>query len=75
MTGMAAETPLLPDPRDRPMVGLALACKVLDIGPTKGYELVAAGEFPVTVKRVGGVWKVSTRELHRFIGSDLADAC
>lgn len=54
------------------MVGLAVAARALDIGASKAYALAAAGRFPVTCKRVGGVWKVSTAELHRFIGSDTA---
>lgn len=51
------------------MVGLADACRALDIGMTKGYELVKKGEFPVPVRKVGGAWKVPTVELYRFVGS------
>jgi hypothetical protein len=61
---------LLPDPTVRPMVGFDLACQALDIGKTKGYELVAADAFPVPVRRVGGVWKVPTAPLRRYLGFD-----
>jgi hypothetical protein len=34
-------------------VPLALACRALNIGTTKGYQLARAGEFPVPLKPVG----------------------
>jgi hypothetical protein len=34
-------------------VPLALACRALSIGTTKGYQLAREGEFPVPLKPVG----------------------
>lgn len=50
-----------------PTVDLMTAARVLGIGRTKAYELARAGEFPVHVVRIGGLYRVSTAELRRFI--------
>jgi hypothetical protein len=64
------ETAIVPSAEAQPMVSLKTACRALDIGLTKGYELANKGEFPVTCKRVGGLWKVKTRELREYTGLD-----
>jgi excisionase family DNA binding protein len=53
-----------------PIVDLMTAARVLGIGCTKAYELARAGEFPVHVVRIGGLYRVSTVELLRFIRVD-----
>lgn len=34
-------------------VPLALACRALSLGKTKGYDLARAGEFPIPLQPVG----------------------
>lgn len=50
-----------------PTVDLMTAARVLGIGRTKAYELARADEFPVRVVRIGGLYRISTADLLRFI--------
>lgn len=50
-------------------VPLREAAQVLGIDPRTAYRLVARGDFPVPVLRVGTLLKVSRVQLERFIES------
>lgn len=50
------------------VVDLRTAGRALGFGITKCYELVAAGEFPVRVLRVGKSYRVPTAELLAVAG-------
>lgn len=54
-----------------PTVDLMTAARILGIGRTKAYELARAEEFPVHVVRIGGLYRVSTADLLRFIRADI----
>ncbi|MEE2049265.1 helix-turn-helix domain-containing protein [Nocardiopsis tropica] len=43
------------------------AARVLGIGRIKAYELARADELPVHVVRVGGLYRITTSDLLRFI--------
>jgi excisionase family DNA binding protein len=45
------------------------AAKILGIGRTKAYELAGSGEFPCRVIRVGDLYRVSTEDLLRLLGT------
>lgn len=47
---------------------LATAARALGIGRTKAHELARAGEFPVSVLRIGRHYKVRRAELLRALG-------
>jgi hypothetical protein len=52
-----------------PAVPLKLACRALSIGTTKGYELARKGEFPVTLRPVGGSkYRAARSEILAYLG-------
>jgi hypothetical protein len=63
-------TALLPTAEERPTVSLQQAAAALGIAPTKAYQLANAGDFPVACHRIGGVWRIPTAELRRFLKLD-----
>lgn len=48
--------------------GLPVAARALGIGRTKAYDLVAAGEFPLPVKKYGREYRVTRPDLFRYFG-------
>lgn len=60
--------------QDPAVIGIVEAGRLLGLGKTKTYELVAAGEFPVPVLTIGRRQKVSRRQLFAFIEGDQAVA-
>ena len=54
--------------QDPAVIGIVEAGRLLGLGKTKTYELVAAGEFPVPVLTIG------RRQLFAFIEGDQAVA-
>lgn len=55
-----------------PSVDLPTACKALGIGKATGYRLVAAGDFPCPVVRLGKAIRVPAAGIHRVLGLDTA---
>lgn len=55
-------------------VPLVEAAAILGIAKRTAYDLVARGEFPVPVLRVGTLLKVSRAQLERFIESGSTEA-
>lgn len=49
------------------------AARILGIGRTKAYELARRGEFPCLVIRVGDLYRVSTADLLRLLGTTTAE--
>jgi hypothetical protein len=47
---------------------LPTACRALSIGTNLGYELLARGEFPVRVLRLGRLIRIPTAELLAILG-------
>jgi hypothetical protein len=45
------------------------AAQILGIGRTKPYELARRDEFPCLVIRVGDLYRVSTADLLRLLGT------
>lgn len=43
------------------------ACSYLGISTSKGYELLHAGEFPVSARRIGSQWRISKAELDEWL--------
>jgi predicted DNA-binding transcriptional regulator AlpA len=59
---------LTPTPR---LVRFKQACEQLDITTDTGYTALRNGTFPVPVVQVGGLLKVRTADLERFLsGAD-----
>ena len=59
----------IPDPHEQPSVSLwPTAGRLLGMGRSLCYELVARGEFPVPVYRVGRLIRVPTAPLLAFLG-------
>lgn len=50
------------------VVDVKTAARALGIGENTAYELIRAGEFPVTPLRLGRLIKVPTEELRRVLG-------
>lgn len=67
---MTTATPLTPEQvRDLPaMPSVRQAFAALNIGPTNGYGLIAAGEFPIEVVPLGRAYRVRKSELLAFLG-------
>lgn len=67
---MTTATPLsLDQVRALPAMPTALqAFAALNIGETNGYKLIADGEFPVDIVRVGRAFRVRKTELLAFLG-------
>jgi hypothetical protein len=51
---------------------LETAGAILGVGRTKAYELAKAGDFPVTVLRIGRRYVVPTQLLLKLLGADQA---
>jgi hypothetical protein len=49
---------------------LAVSNRALQLGRTKGFELVKKGEYPVRVLRVGRAYRVTRADLFRALGHD-----
>ncbi len=45
------------------------AARVLGIGRTKAYELARRDEFPCLIIRIGDLYRVSTPDLLRLLGT------
>lgn len=43
------------------------AAKLLGLGRTRTYELVAKGQFPVPVKRIGREYRVRISDVEKFL--------
>jgi excisionase family DNA binding protein len=47
---------------------LRTTCRALGISRSKGYELLAAGEFPLEGFKVGSLWRFRLTDLAAFLG-------
>ncbi|GAA5033001.1 helix-turn-helix domain-containing protein [Streptomyces siamensis] len=67
---MTTATPLTPEQvRDLPaMPTVKQAFAALNIGPTNGYALVKAGDFPIEVVPLGRAFRVRKADLLDFLG-------
>ena len=61
----------IPTVSEQPMIVARDCFRALGLSDTTGYALIAKGQFPLRVQRIGGRWMVSTRALRRFL--DLED--
>jgi excisionase family DNA binding protein len=43
------------------------ACEYLGISTSKGYDLMHAGQFPVSVRKIGSQWRISKAELDEWL--------
>jgi excisionase family DNA binding protein len=43
-------------------------CHAIGISRSKGYELLAAGEFPIPALRVGNQWRFRLTDLRAYLG-------
>lgn len=50
------------------------SCRLLGIGTSTGYRLVAAGEFPIPVKKIGNVRKILKSDMTRYLAGDISAA-
>ncbi len=48
--------------------------RALGIGRTKAHQLVRAGEFPVPVLRLGGMYRIRTADLLALLGIEAASS-
>lgn len=55
-------------------VDLVTAALPLGIGRTKAHEMARTGTFPVRLLRLGNRYRVSTADLHEFLGIRNEDA-
>jgi excisionase family DNA binding protein len=51
------------------LLKIAEACEYLGISTSKGYDLLKAGKFPVSVRRIGSQQRVSKAELDEWLRS------
>lgn len=56
------------------MVRFREVCERLGISTDAGYEQIKNGTFPVTLVKVGSIWKARRSELDAFISGDDDDA-
>lgn len=49
------------------LLKLSEACEYLGISTSKGYNLMHAGQFPVSVRKIGSQWRVSRAELDEWL--------
>jgi hypothetical protein len=64
---------VIPLPEEQPIVDLwPDAAEALRIGRSSAYAQAADGTFPVEVLRIGGLLKVRTADLRRYLGLDLS---
>jgi hypothetical protein len=67
------DAPTIRELRDGPpTVSLLTAAAAIGIGRTKAYELARQGKFPVTVTRVGAIYRVPVAGLLRFLNASEA---
>ena len=57
---------------DALMVPVGRAAGMLGIGESTAYDLIARGEFPVTVRRVGKSYRIPRAELETFCAGQAA---
>jgi hypothetical protein len=66
---------VIPLPEQQPLVDLwPDAAEAIGIGRSSAYTQAAAGTFPVEVLRIGGLLKVRTADLRRYLRLDVVDA-
>lgn len=53
-------------------IDLVTACRALNISRSKGYELLAVGEFPIPALRVGSIWRFRAADLRSYLGIEEA---
>jgi excisionase family DNA binding protein len=51
-------------------IDIVTAGEILGIGRTTAYQLARRGEFPVTVLRIGGRYRVRTADLRTLLAID-----
>jgi excisionase family DNA binding protein len=49
------------------LLKIAEACQYLGMSTSKGYDLFHAGQFPVSVRKIGSQWRVSKAELDEWL--------
>lgn len=49
------------------LLTIAEACEYLGVSTSKGYDLMHANQFPVSVRRIGSQWRVSKAELDEWL--------
>lgn len=49
------------------LLTIVQACEYLGISKSKGYDLLNAGQFPVSVRRIGSQSKVAKAELDEWL--------
>lgn len=47
---------------------LMTVCRGLNVSRSKGYELLAAGKFPIPALRIGGQWRFRATDLRAYLG-------
>jgi excisionase family DNA binding protein len=60
------------NPMPAELLTVAETCAALNIGRTKFYSLLNAGELPFRRVRLGEHWRFSRREVERYCHGDLA---
>lgn len=71
---MTSSEELLRTALTSPTVTLSEAARCLGISMPTAYRLVDQGEFPVTVRRVGGRYAIPSLPLLEFLGFAHGDA-
>jgi excisionase family DNA binding protein len=56
-------------------IDLMTAAQILGIGRTKAYQLARSNEFPCLIIRVGDLYRVSTADLLRLLGTSAEPGC
>jgi hypothetical protein len=70
-----SKTRVIPLPEQQPIVDLwPDAAEAIGVGRSSAYAMAGNGTFPVEVLRIGGLWKVRTADLRRYLRLDVADA-
>jgi hypothetical protein len=65
------ESRVIPLPEHQPMLDLwPDGAEAIGVGRSSAYAMAAAGTFPVEVLRIGGLWKVRTADLRRYLRLD-----
>lgn len=67
------ERPVLPDPKQRPVITAEEAFAELGIDRSTGYKSIRDGTFPVPVLRIGRIIRVPTVALRRVLLLDVED--
>lgn len=53
----------------RQLLTIVEACEYLGISKSKGYDLLHAGQFPVSVRKIGSQLRISKAELDEWLRS------